>query len=144
MKIAALLTVATLTCGAAMAQTASGSPATQDPMAPRAAETTGVPHAKPGGVVDKTKNALHRAGDKMRHAGERVGKHVPRSGAARDSNEHAMNSDMRQGHHAMNRDMRDKHHAVDSDTRSMGAGGTDSARQARMDDAYANWKSRQR
>ena len=126
MKIAALLTVATLTCGAAMAQTASGSAATQDPMAPRSAQATGVPHAKPGGVVDKTKSALHRAGDKMRHAGERVGRHVPKSGPHHDSKDHAMNSDTR------------------SDTRSMGAAGTDSARQARMDDAYANWKSRQR
>jgi hypothetical protein len=121
MKIAALLTVATLTCGAAIAQTGSGS-AAQDPEAPRAAQATGVPHAKPGGVVDKTKGAMHRMGDKMRHAGDRVGKHVPKSGRTHDSNDHAMNSD----------------------TRSMGAAGSDSGRQARMDDAYANWKSRQR
>ena len=125
MKIAALLTVATLTCGAALAQTGSGSAATQDPMAPRPAETTGVPHAKPGGIVDKTKSALHRAGDKMRDAGHRVGKHVPKSGSA-PSSDHAMNSDAR------------------GDTRSMGAAGTDSGRQARMDDAYSNWKSKQR
>jgi hypothetical protein len=125
MKIAALLTAATFTCGAAMAQTGSGSAATQDPMAPRPAQTTGVPHAKPGGVVDKTKNAMHRMGDKMRHAGDRVGKHVPKSGAHK-ANDQAMNSDAR------------------TDTRSMGAAGSDSGRQARMDDAYANWKSRQR
>ena len=129
MKIAALLTVATLTCGAALAQTSSGSAATQDPMAPRPAETTGVPHAKPGGVVDKTKNAMHRMGDKMRHAGDRVGQHVPKAGSARDSGDHAMNNDMR---------------SMNSDTRSMGAAGTDSGRQGRMDDAYANWKSRQK
>lgn len=129
MKIAALLTVATLACGAAMAQTGSGSAAAQDPMAPRAAETTGVPHAKPGGVVDKTKNAMHRMGDKVRHAGERVGKHVPKAGPARNSSDHAMSNDTRGD--------------VPSDTRSMGAS-TDSGRQARMDDAYANWKSRQK
>ena len=137
MKIAALLTVATLTCGAAMAQTGSGSAASQDPMAPRPAETTGVPHAKPGGVVDKTKNALHRAGDKMRHAGQRVGTHVPKAGTAHDSRDHAMRD---QGM----RDQRDRDHAMNSDTRSMGAAGTSSDRQARMDDAYANWKSKQR
>jgi len=129
MKIAALITLATLTCGAAMAQTGSGSAASQDPMAPRPAATTGVPHAKPGGVVDKTKNALHRAGDKMRHAGQRVGKHVPGS-KAHHANDQAMNTDTRG-------DTR-------SDTRSMGASGSDSGRQARMDDAYANWKSKQR
>ena len=130
MKIAALLTVATLTCGVAFAQTGSGSAATQDPMAPRAAETTGVPHAKPGGVVDKTKKAMHRMGDKMRHAGDRVGKHVPKAGPARDSRDQAMKNDMRSD--------------MPSDTRSMGAAGTDSGRQARMDDAYSNWKSRQK
>ena len=136
MKIAALLTVATLTCGAALAQTSSGSASTQDPMAPRPAETTGVPHAKPGGVVDKTKNAMHRMGDKMRHAGNRVGQHVPKAGATRNSGDHAMNNDTR----PMNNETR----SMNSDTRSMGAAGSDSGRQGRMDDAYANWKSRQK
>jgi hypothetical protein len=71
--------------------------------------------AKGEGLIDKTKRALHRMGDKMRSAGHRVA-----------------NSGKK-----------------DSDTRAMGAGSAtdrdqDSSRQKRMDDAYANWNSKQK
>jgi hypothetical protein len=66
--------------------------------------------------MDKTKRAFHRMGDKMRSMGHRVA-----------------NSGKK-----------------DDDTHAMGAGSAtddnkpDSARQKRIDDAYANWNSKQK
>ncbi len=73
------------------------------------------------GPVAKTKRALHRMGDKMRHMG---GKNARSSQRADDE-------------YTLNR----------NDTRNMGAAGSDmqdSARQKRMDDAYADWKAKQK
>jgi hypothetical protein len=72
-------------------------------------------NAKGEGLIDKTKRGLQRMGDKIRNAGNRVA-----------------NSGKK-----------------DNDTRAMGAGSAtdrekDSARQQRMDDAYANWNSKQK
>ena len=114
MKIAALAAVVALTCGTAFA--AQDYSAERDANSARPAAVSKDSHSKSagGGIVDKTKRAFHRMGDKMRSMGKRSDKSTDQ--AARD------------------------------DTRSMGAAGTDtqdSSRKRRMDDAYANWQSKQ-
>ena len=110
MKIAALITVAALTCGTALAQgygsTADrGSAANRNQSAAVAADTQ--PQGE--GIMDKTKRALHRLGDKIRSAGNTSKDHTDKT-------------------------------AEQNDTRTMGAAGadkSDSARQARIDQAYS-------
>ena len=115
MKIAALAAVVALTCGTAFA--AQDYSAERDANnANRSAAMSKDTHSKSagGGIIDKTKRALHRMGDKMRSVGKR-------------------------GDNSTEQARRD-------DTRSMGAAGSDtqdSARKRRMDDAYANWQSKQ-
>lgn len=79
--------------------------------------------ASSGGLVDKTKRGLQRMGDATRRTGERIGNKVQKA---------TNRSESRQ--------------AARSDARSMGAAPdtADSDRRARMDEAYGNWKSRQK
>jgi hypothetical protein len=120
MKIRALLTVLALTCGAAFAQGNSGS-TSRDAGASRNQSTAAAADSQSKGsgegLVAKTKRAFHNMGDKIRNAG-RKNKDGDNQTAGRSGN----------------------------DTRSMGAAGSDSSdasRRARMDDAYANSKSKQ-
>jgi hypothetical protein len=113
MKIAALITVAALTCGTAFAQSSS---TTTDSSATRKhAATASDTQPKGEGFMDKTKRAFHKLGEKL-HAGKK--------------------SD----------DTTDKTAQQSPDTRSMGASASDkgarsdSSRQSRMDEAYANSK----
>jgi hypothetical protein len=120
MKIPALVTVLALACGTAYSAQ-YGSNAADDAANRQhstAASTDTPSKAKGEGLIDKTKRALHRMGDKMRNAG-RKSTDKDQINAAAERNE----------------------------TRSMGApasDGQDSARQRRMDDAYANWQSKQK
>jgi hypothetical protein len=137
MKIPALIAVAALACGSAFAaQPYSSGSRDADTEAGRSHSTAVSKdmHAadkqasKPNGVVAKTKNAMHRMGDKMRNAGHRVAaKGQPKSTVRDDEKSY---SDP-QG----------------ADTRAMGAAGSDRvdrARQARMDEAYSHWQSKQK
>lgn len=114
MKTAAtLITALALASGAAFAGTYGNDPA----KAPRHDTTAAAAEQSSGeGIVDKTKRALHRMGDKMRSAGHRVA-NATHSNERKDAN----------------------------DTRAMGAAGSDQdqARRQRMDDAYGNWHSKQ-
>jgi hypothetical protein len=122
-KIPALLTAMALACGGALAAgdyssgSAEGS-ATQRSQSTAVAADSGSKSAKGEGLVAKTKRALHRMGDKMRSAGRKSTK----------------GDDINQA-------------AASHDSRNMGAAGSDtqdSARQRRMDEAYANWQSKQK
>ena len=121
--IPALLTTAALACGSAFAAgdyssgSAEGGP-TQRSQSAAAASDSPSKSAKGEGLVAKTKRAMHRMGDKMRSAGRK------------SSDNDAINQA-----------------AAGRDTRSMGAAGSqaqDSARQRRMDEAYANWQAKQK
>ncbi|HEY0886854.1 MAG TPA: hypothetical protein VGE20_16305 [Ramlibacter sp.] len=110
MKMAAFLAAAALACGSAMAadsKTEHGQRVSNEHPA----------KASGDGVVDKTKRAFSRMGDKIRNTGERLGQKL---GTDKDSRD---------------------------DTRAMGASGSDEAqdqgRRQRMDDAYANWRGKQ-
>jgi Skp family chaperone for outer membrane proteins len=116
MKIRPLVTVLALACGTAFAaQPTTSAEADVAKSNQSTAASTDAQPRKGGGLIDKTKNAMRRLGDKMRHATNRNDKNATQAAAR-------------------------------SDTRSMGATGSDadSARQQRMDDAYANWKSKQK
>ena len=122
MKIPALLTAAALACGSAFAagEYSSGSAegATQHSQSSAVASDSAPKSAKGEGLVAKTKRALHRMGDKMRSAGRK------------SSDNDAINQA-----------------AAGRDARSMGAAGSNTQeldRQRRMDEAYANWKSKQK
>lgn len=112
MKIAAFLAAAALACGSAMA---AGSNAGHG----QRVSNEHPAKASGDGVVDKTKRAFGRMGDKIRNTGERLGQ---RLGTDRDTR---------------------------SDARAMGAGGSDQehaqdqGRRQRMDEAYANWREKQ-
>ena len=119
MKIRALVTVLALACGTAFAAQYTGGSAEADASASRSqpAAASADTQPKKGGLIDKTKNAMHRLGDKIRSATHRGDKDKATQTAAK------------------------------SDTRSMGAAGApaqDDARQRRMDDAYINYKSKQK
>ncbi len=111
MKMAAFLAAAALACGSAMAADSKTEPG-QRVSNEHPAKASG------DGVVDKTKRAFSRMGDKIRHTGERLGQKL---GTDKDS----------------------RH-----DARAMGASGSeqaqeDQARRQRMDEAYANWRGKQ-
>lgn len=110
MKMAAFLAAAAVACGSAMAadsKTDHGQRVSNEHPA----------KASGDGVVDKTKRAFSRAGDKIRGTGERLGQKL---GTDKDSRD---------------------------DSRAMGASGSDQAqdpgRRQRMDEAYANWREQQ-
>jgi hypothetical protein len=114
MKSTALIAAAALAFGtAAFAQ--------QDQSA-RGEENHRVDQQDHGSANSKMRNGMHRLGEKTRHAFHRMGDKI---------------------HHVASRD-RDRH---DNDTRAMGGPGTsrpsrdaETARQTRMDDAYARWQ----
>ena len=121
MKIPVLLTAAALACGSAFAAGEYGSSAesaTQRSQSSAVASDSAPKSAKGEGLVAKTKRALHRMGDKMRSAGRKS----PDNDAINQA-------------------------AAGHDTRSMGAAVSNTQeidRQRRMDEAYANWKSKQK
>jgi Skp family chaperone for outer membrane proteins len=118
MKIQALVTVLALACGSAFAAQYSSGSAEGDAAAMHNQSTAASTDAQPkkgGGLMDKTKNAMHRMGDKMRSVGHRKDK---------------------DGQTAAKDDTRSLG-AVGSDTQ-------DGTRQRRMDDAYANWQKKQK
>src|SRR3954471_13181547 len=109
MKIAALITVAALTCGTAFAQSSGSSDtsATRN----RSAATANDTQPKGEGIMDKTKRAFHRLGEKLHASGKK---------SADTTDKTAQQN-------------------PESNTRAMGASGSaksDSSRQARMDEAY--------
>jgi hypothetical protein len=118
MKIPALLTVLALACGSSFAGGSYSGSADRDAAGhPKQSATVASDTKANDGIVDKTKRAFRRMGDKMRSASNRA--------------DHDRRSDQ----------------AMRSDTRSMGAAGSetqDSARQRRMDEAYDNWKAKQK
>ena len=111
MKIAALITVAALACGTAWAQ-GYGSTADKSSSTNHAATTANDTQPKGEGIMDKTKRAFHRLGEKLHASGNKA------------------------------KDSTDKTAQQNPDTRAMGAGAdkSDSSRQARMDKAYADSK----
>ncbi|HXE48296.1 MAG TPA: hypothetical protein VN663_07995 [Ramlibacter sp.] len=117
MKIPALVTVLALACGTAFAAQDTSSTAAEDAANRDQAATT---DSGKGGVVDKTKDAV-------RHLGDKIGNKIGNATTSKDKSKTPT--------------------AAKSETRSMGAAATDTqdrGRQQRMDDAYANWKSRQK
>ena len=131
MKIPALVTVVALTCGTAFAAQYDSGSADRDAAAANRTHSAAVSSdtqsdgAKGGGLIDKTKRAFHRLGEKMRNATHRTA-NAGRKSTDRD----AINEQ-----------------AARNDARSMGAAGSDthdSDRKHRMDDAYANWQSKQK
>ena len=117
MKIPALLTALALACGVA-----SAAPSSSNTDIDRTQSTKASADAPKGdGIVDKTKRAFHRLGDKIRGAGNKIANKTDKD-KDRDGKTHATSK---------------------SNTRSMGAPGADTpdtARRDRMDDAYSNSK----
>lgn len=120
MKATALLAAAALVCGtAAFAQQ-------QDNAAARGETTANTDSMRPADDAPRTKNAVKNLGHKTRNAMHRAGdKMRDVAGNDKDGDKHAR---------------ADRH-----DTRAMGAGRSDmrdqdGSRRQRMDDAYANWK----
>jgi hypothetical protein len=114
MKIAALITVAALTCGTAFAQSSGSDTSTTRN---RSAATANGSQPKGEGLMDKTKRAFHKLGDKL-HAGKKSGDDTDKTAQQDPENR---------------------------STRAMGASGSDksdSSRQSRMDQAYSNSKSK--
>ena len=116
MRIPALIAIAALTCGTAFAQGYGSSSSTQRDAAHGSSQSTAAAPENPSGSADDGLVA------KTKRAFHRLGEKM--------------------------RSMGNKDHdttASKSDTRSMGAPGSgtaDSARQSRMDQAYANSKSK--
>jgi hypothetical protein len=119
MKTTALVAILAVSFGTAMAA-GNYSSSDKDRSASHTQSTTAAANdssnAKDESLGEKTKRAFHRMGEKIRSAGHRVA----------------------------NAGKKDK----DTDTHAMGAGSEtikqDSARQKRMDDAYADWNSKKK
>jgi hypothetical protein len=126
MKATALIAAAALAFGtAAFAQQADNTSRTEN--------SATADSMKPADDGQRTKNALHNLGQKTRNAMHRAG----------DKLRHVAKNDKGEHH--------DKHARADrhNDTRAMGAPGPaaredEMSRRHRMDDAYANWKARQK
>jgi hypothetical protein len=132
MKIAALITALALAGGCAFAagnsSTSGAASDYQNQSTATSTDTQSGTSGANGGVIDKTKRALHRVGGATRNTMHRIGNAARRTTHGGDNTA-----------------------ASGSDTRSMGASGSgsasdtqDSARRARMDQAYDNWRSRQK
>jgi hypothetical protein len=126
MRVQALaVAVALAFGGAALAQTNSDNVKHDNgTVHQKAAKTKNTAKSTGGKVVDKTKHALHRAGDATRNLGHRIAR-----ATHTDRNTTTATDESRQ-----------------SDTRAMGAAGSDNVdrgRRARMDESYANWQKRQ-
>ena len=120
MKFAALITVAALTCGTALAQGYGSSSSSSNDRSTSASPShssamANDDQAKGEGFMDKTKRAFHRLGEKLRGAG-----HTAKNSADKDADKTAEQKQ--------------------NDTRAMGASGSDSSRTSRMDQAYADSK----
>jgi hypothetical protein len=113
MKIPALIAIAALTCGSAFAQ-GYGSSTTQRDSAHSSPSAAAAPES-PSNSADEGLMA------KTKRAFHRLGEKMRSVGNKSKDNDTT---------------------ASKSDTRSMGAAGSDSARQSRMDQAYANSKSK--
>jgi hypothetical protein len=115
MKIPTLLAALALACGSAFAAGNTSDHATTNRDQSAAVSSSTHDSAKGEGFVAKTKRAFHRMGDKLRSMG-----HKNETQQAKDRD----------------------------DTRAMGAGGSDAAkdgaRQRRMDQAYADYQSKQK
>lgn len=125
MRIPAIVTVLALACGSAMAaQSTTGTDRNVSADRDRTAVVSNDTQAKPAhGIVQKTKRGMHRMGDKTRATGDRISHKISKTNVRRGE----------QGR----------------DTRAMGStrsttGMDRGDRQARMDDAYDSWKSKQR
>ena len=126
MKVPALLTALAVACGSTFAMGNSNS---GDRHAAADQHYSAGAQPQHEGPIAKTRRALHRMGDKMRHMGGNA-----RRSTQREDNEYALNHN-------------DKNATNRNDTRNMGAAGSgaqDSARQQRMDEAYAHWKAQQK
>jgi hypothetical protein len=113
MKIAALITVAALTCGTAFAQSSGSSDSSA--MRNHSAATASDSQPKGEGFIDKTKRAFHRLGEKLHASGNK----------SADTTDKTAQQD------------------PENSTRAMGASGSaksDSSRQSRMDQAYSDSK----
>jgi hypothetical protein len=118
MKIPALITALALAGGVAVAQ--ANTAATHDASA-KNQTTAAADDTQHEGIGTKLKKGLHRMGQATRNAAHRIA-------------------------HAGKKDKTTETASAD-DTRSMGSYGTapaDSARQKRMDDAYDNYKAKQK
>jgi hypothetical protein len=118
MKFAALITVAALTCGTALAQGYGSSSSNDRSTSASPSHSSAMANddqAKGEGFMDKTKRAFHRLGEKLRGAG-----HTAKNSADKDTDKTAEQKQ--------------------NDTRAMGASGSDSSRTSRMDQAYADSK----
>lgn len=149
MKATALIAAAALVCGtAAFAQ--------QDNTAPRGETATSADSIKPADDAQRTKNAVknfgHKTRDAMHRAGDKARDMAHNDKAERDSR-HARADRYGEKHARTDRhgDRHQERHARAhrDETRSMGAAGddmrdADASRRQRMDDAYANWKSKQK
>lgn len=126
MKIAILLTAVALASGSALAAqnssydsrdtaTTHQAPVVNKDQAAPAAD------AKPAeGIVERTKSAIRRMGERLGRATDRWTHNGKRTDQAADDPSR-------------------------SDTRAMGAAGSgDNPRQRRMDDAYGNWRGKQK
>jgi len=134
MKATTLIAAAALAFGtAAMAQTQDQTSRTEN--------SAGADSAKPADDAQRTKNSLHRLGEKTRHAMHRAG----------DKMRHVAKNDK---HDDRDADRHARLHRRD-DTRAMGAAGRDrdrdhnrdlrdaeGARHDRIQQAYENWKAR--
>jgi hypothetical protein len=119
MKISALITALALAGGVAVAQ--ANTAATHDASANDQTTAAATDTTQHEGLGTKLKKGLHRMGQATRNAMHRVA-HAGKKDKTTDT-------------------------ASANDTRSMGSYGTapaDSARQKRMDDAYDNYKAKQK
>lgn len=119
MKMAAFLAAAALACGSAMAA---------DSKSEHGQRVTNEHPAKASsgnGVVDKTKRAFSRMGDRMRSTGDRLGQKM---GTDKHSPRHETRAMGGTGRHEQ---VHSQAHAQDQ------------GRRERMDDAYASWRGKQ-
>jgi hypothetical protein len=127
MKMPLLLAAVALTCGTAFAQSEAAN---------NVSSGTAVESPAPSGnsLADKTRRAGHRVADATRRTGHRLGDAM-NGHHHKDGDRHAR-ADDREHHARAGRD----------DSRRMGANRDmdDHSRQARMDDAYANWQKKQK
>ena len=137
-----------LIAAAAMAFGTAAIAQQQENAATRGETTANTDAAKPADDAPRTKNALKNLGQKTRNAMHRAGdkmRGIAHNDKDRDHDKHARAEEHREKH--ARADMHHRH----NDTRAMGARGSDTrdtreteaTRRQRMDDAYANWKSKQ-
>jgi hypothetical protein len=122
MKLPVLVTALALACGGAYAQSGSGDGAAAGPNTnDRTTMSVSEPKSSGDSVAKKMKRGVHKFADATRRTGQKIASGVRK---------------------ATHKD--DSAHASKDETRSMGASPSeDSARRARMDSAYENFKRKQ-